>query len=194
MTAATLWWMKTNPFNPSNNPSCRTIQTRTGNRILLMLALVSTSLFFVGLENEVWWIGLCFVPCMSIEFRTNKPRDVISALVSIYDSKDLFVEELQVLLAQRLLSITKDNSNRVERQVQFGHLSLILSLWWLTIRRGGTSKFRTFDPETPLYECVKWCLRIWPIPSELMGMYNRKKRYALPKPLFSLGLSNGRIA
>jgi hypothetical protein len=57
--------------------------------------------------------------CMSIEFRTNKPSDVISTLVSIYDSKDLFVKELQVLLAQRLLAIPKDNSDRVEREVCF---------------------------------------------------------------------------
>ena len=70
---------------------------------------------------------ILFVSCISIEFRTNKPSDVISTLVSIYDSKDLFVKELQVLLAQRLLAITKDNSDRVEREVQFG-LSFILSL------------------------------------------------------------------
>ena len=70
---------------------------------------------------------ILLVPCISIEFRTNKPSDVISTLVSIYDSKDLFVKELQVLLAQRLLAITKDSSDRVEREVQFG-LSFILSL------------------------------------------------------------------
>ncbi|KJA24366.1 hypothetical protein HYPSUDRAFT_38802 [Hypholoma sublateritium FD-334 SS-4] len=49
------------------------------------------------------------------EFRTNKPSDVISTLVSIYDSKDLFVKELQVLLAQRLLAIS-DAGERVERE------------------------------------------------------------------------------
>ena len=51
-----------------------------------------------------------------VEFRTNKPSDVISTLVSIYDSKDLFVKELQVLLAQRLLAIS-DAGDRVEREV-----------------------------------------------------------------------------
>ncbi|KAK1228790.1 hypothetical protein PQX77_008171 [Marasmius sp. AFHP31] len=50
-------------------------------------------------------------------FRTNKPSDVISTLVSIYDSKDLFVKELQVLLAQRLLAITDDNTEKVEKEV-----------------------------------------------------------------------------
>lgn len=39
------------------------------------------------------------------DFRTNKSSDTISTLVSIYDSKDLFIKELQVLLAQRLLAI-----------------------------------------------------------------------------------------
>ena len=53
-----------------------------------------------------------------IAFRTNKPSDVISTLVSIYDSKDLFVKELQVLLAQRLLTLTKDDTERVEREVR----------------------------------------------------------------------------
>lgn len=54
---------------------------------------------------------------IALEFRTNKPSDVISTLVSIYDSKDLFVKELQVLLAQRLLAIS-DGGDRVEREVR----------------------------------------------------------------------------
>ncbi|KAJ6622570.1 ubiquitin-protein ligase [Mycena sp. CBHHK59/15] len=51
------------------------------------------------------------------DFRTNKPSDVISTLVSIYDSKDLFVKELQVLLAQRLLAITTIISRRWRRRL-----------------------------------------------------------------------------
>ncbi|PPR07923.1 hypothetical protein CVT24_000903 [Panaeolus cyanescens] len=66
------------------------------------------------------------------EFRTNKPSDVLSTLVSIYDSKDLFVKELQVLLAQRLLAITKDNTEQVEKErrnieilkIRFGEAAL----------------------------------------------------------------------
>ncbi|KAJ7274011.1 hypothetical protein C8J57DRAFT_1062796 [Mycena rebaudengoi] len=50
------------------------------------------------------------------DFRTNKPSDVISTLVSIYDSKDLFVKELQVLLAQRLLAINDDSVEKVEKE------------------------------------------------------------------------------
>ncbi|KJA15706.1 hypothetical protein HYPSUDRAFT_48102, partial [Hypholoma sublateritium FD-334 SS-4] len=49
------------------------------------------------------------------EYRTNKPSDVISTLVSIYDSKDFFAKELQDLLAQRLLAIS-DAGERVERE------------------------------------------------------------------------------
>jgi len=44
-----------------------------------------------------------------LDFRTNKPSDVVSTLVSIYDSKDLFVKELQSLLAQRLLLVRDGN-------------------------------------------------------------------------------------
>jgi len=56
------------------------------------------------------------------EFRANKPGDVLSTLVSIYDSQDLFVKELQVLLAQRLLSIpihsTSDNLNETTESIE----------------------------------------------------------------------------
>ncbi|EIW81206.1 ubiquitin-protein ligase [Coniophora puteana RWD-64-598 SS2] len=52
------------------------------------------------------------------DFRANKPSDVISTLVSIYDSKDLFIKELQVLLAQRLLAVTDGNYDRERRNVE----------------------------------------------------------------------------
>lgn len=54
---------------------------------------------------------------MRAEFRTNKPSDIISTLVSIYDSQELFVKELQVLLAQRLLAIKDGNFDREVRNV-----------------------------------------------------------------------------
>ncbi|CAE6344053.1 unnamed protein product [Rhizoctonia solani] len=38
------------------------------------------------------------------DFRTSKPGDIVSTLVSIYDSRDLFVKELQSMLGQRLLA------------------------------------------------------------------------------------------
>ena len=55
---------------------------------------------------------LVYLPDTFSDFRTSKPSDVISTLVSIYDSKELFVKELQVLLAQRLLTITDGNYDR----------------------------------------------------------------------------------
>ncbi|GAA5975169.1 hypothetical protein JCM11641_004375 [Rhodosporidiobolus odoratus] len=39
------------------------------------------------------------------DFRKSRGADIIQLLVSIYDTKDVFVKELQVLLAQRLLAI-----------------------------------------------------------------------------------------
>jgi hypothetical protein len=49
------------------------------------------------------------------DFRSNRPADIVSTLVSIYDSRDLFVKELQVLLAQRLLAVTNGNFDREVR-------------------------------------------------------------------------------
>lgn len=46
------------------------------------------------------------------DFRASKTSDIISTLVSIYDSKDLFIKELQVLLAQRLLALKDGNLDR----------------------------------------------------------------------------------
>ncbi|VDB91912.1 unnamed protein product [Peniophora sp. CBMAI 1063] len=52
------------------------------------------------------------------DFRANKPSDIISTLVSIYDSKDLFVKELQVLLATRLLAVTDGNYDKERRNIE----------------------------------------------------------------------------
>lgn len=46
------------------------------------------------------------------DFRASKSSDIISTIVSIYDTKDLFVKELQVLLAQRLLAAKDGNIDR----------------------------------------------------------------------------------
>ncbi|KAF8682314.1 Anaphase promoting complex (APC) subunit 2 [Rhizoctonia solani] len=43
------------------------------------------------------------------DFRTSKPGDIVSTLVSIYDSRDLFVKELQSMLGQRLLAVKDHN-------------------------------------------------------------------------------------
>ncbi|KIJ64413.1 hypothetical protein HYDPIDRAFT_175406 [Hydnomerulius pinastri MD-312] len=52
------------------------------------------------------------------DFRANKTSDIISTIVSIYDSKDLFIKELQVLLAQRLLAIKDGNLDRERRNIE----------------------------------------------------------------------------
>ncbi|KAI0322405.1 ubiquitin-protein ligase [Amylostereum chailletii] len=52
------------------------------------------------------------------DFRANKPSDVISTLVSIYDSKDLFIKELQVLLAQRLLTVADGDHEKERRNIE----------------------------------------------------------------------------
>lgn len=69
------------------------------------------------------------------DFRTNKPSDVISTLVSIYDSKDLFVKELQVLLTQRLLAVKDGN---YEREV-------CASFIWLEHSNDATSQRRNIE-------------------------------------------------
>ncbi|TFK95789.1 ubiquitin-protein ligase [Pterulicium gracile] len=64
------------------------------------------------------------------DFRLNKPSDIISTLVSIYDSKDLFVKELQVMLAQRLLGVRDEEGVERERRnieilkIRFGEAAL----------------------------------------------------------------------
>lgn len=59
----------------------------------------------------------------------NRASDIVQILVSIYDSKDVFVKELAVLLAQRLLSITDYELARELRNVdvlksRFGEASM----------------------------------------------------------------------
>lgn len=61
------------------------------------------------------------MPTLTADFRKSKGSDVIQLLVSIYDTKDVFVKELQVLLAQRLLLI-KDYA--LEREVRLLRLLL----------------------------------------------------------------------
>ncbi|KAI0345864.1 hypothetical protein BDW22DRAFT_1353469 [Trametopsis cervina] len=63
------------------------------------------------------------------DFRTNKPSDIISTLVSIYDSRDLFIKELQILMAQRLLAIKDGNFDKERRnlevlKIRFGEAQL----------------------------------------------------------------------
>ncbi|KAF8758283.1 Peptide transporter MTD1 [Rhizoctonia solani] len=61
-------------------------------------------------ENEqVLPIQALNEPYEDYNFRTSKPGDIVSTLVSIYDSRDLFVKELQSMLGQRLLAVKDHN-------------------------------------------------------------------------------------
>ena len=40
---------------------------------------------------------------MSLEYRKSKASDVIGSLISLYDSKDVFVKEFQNIMGDRLL-------------------------------------------------------------------------------------------
>ncbi|GAA5986672.1 hypothetical protein JCM10908_003852 [Rhodotorula pacifica] len=62
-------------------------------------------------------------------YRKSKGADVIQLLVSIYDTKDVFIKELQVLLAQRLLAIRdyaleKETKNLETLKTRFGEQAL----------------------------------------------------------------------
>jgi hypothetical protein len=48
------------------------------------------------------------------DYRKTTSGDIVSMLLNIYDTKEVFVKELQVILAERLLSSTEYN---VEREV-----------------------------------------------------------------------------
>lgn len=95
-----------------------------------MPVLVSAAYRMSSLYSNFW-----------TEFRANKPSDIISTLVSIYDSKELFVKELQVLLAQRLLAITDGN---FDKEVWGSTTSLIGVSWikWLQRRNLEILKIR----------------------------------------------------
>ena len=53
-----------------------------------------------------------------VNFRSETRKDLISTLVSIYDSKEVFIEELQVMLAQRLMSLKDYNLEKEIRNVE----------------------------------------------------------------------------
>jgi hypothetical protein len=82
-----------------------------------------------------------------IDFRANKPSDVVSTLVSIYDSKDLFVRELQVLLAQRLLAVTDGNYEKEVCLTRFILYLEILVIYDVNMDSVGIWRFSRFALE-----------------------------------------------
>ncbi|OCF34155.1 anaphase-promoting complex subunit 2 [Kwoniella heveanensis BCC8398] len=52
------------------------------------------------------------------EFRSGKMSDIVSTLVSIYETKDVIIQELQVLLATRLLAVKDYDAVREIRTIE----------------------------------------------------------------------------
>jgi anaphase-promoting complex subunit 2 len=50
------------------------------------------------------WLTRC-----DADFRSHRPLDIVSTLVSIYDSRDLFIKEVQSLISTRLLELKEGN-------------------------------------------------------------------------------------
>lgn len=75
-------------------------------------------------ENEVDDFrddNLCWIPApvnAPVNFARNSAADVIQLLVSIYDSKEAFVQELQALHATRLLRVTSYDYSREVRNIE----------------------------------------------------------------------------
>jgi len=92
------------------------------------------------------------------DFRTNKPSDTISTLVSIYDSKDLFVKELQVLLAQRLLAIQDGNFESKFLPSRFSAwFPVPLFGFRAAVYSGGTSRSLRFGSGKHHCRCARSC-------------------------------------
>lgn len=58
-------------------------------------------------------------------FRWNKPTDIVSTLVNIYDSRELFIRELSQLFSHRLMDIRDGN---LDGEVSSGPCTIIWCL------------------------------------------------------------------
>ena len=90
-----------NPFNQYKALRWMTTLTQIGNPSPSMLVQVK-----FHPSHRLWAL------IDAIDLRAKKPSDVVSTLVSIYDPKDIFVKEFQVLLSQRLLAVTDGNHEK----------------------------------------------------------------------------------
>lgn len=84
---------------------------------------------------------------------------MIQLLVSIYDTKDVFVKELQVLLAQRLLAI---RDYALEKEVRLKSILGVLTwpLTWCAPSRPKTSRRSRRALANKLYKAARSCSRI----------------------------------
>ena len=86
-------------------------------------------------------------------FRSGKSGDIVSTLVSIYDTREVIIKELQVLLATRLLAVKDYDAVREVRPLSVQNADI----------RFAQSSCSSYDLENPLYRFAMSCSRIWPI-------------------------------
>ncbi|KZT56877.1 hypothetical protein CALCODRAFT_542803 [Calocera cornea HHB12733] len=115
------------------------------------------------------------------DFRTTRPMDIVSTLVSIYDTQDLFIKELQHLLAARLLAVRNspldDEIGSVEKLKQrFGEAPLQVCAVMLKDMNDSRRTNTHLHGETPhpLYTTVISRLfwpTIQPVPLKMPGQF-----------------------
>ena len=66
-------------------------------------------------DNYTWTPAPVDAPA---DYSRNKAADIVQLLVSIYDTKELFIKELQHLLAERLLAIKSNGFERELRNIE----------------------------------------------------------------------------
>ncbi|KZP01469.1 ubiquitin-protein ligase [Calocera viscosa TUFC12733] len=115
------------------------------------------------------------------DFRTTRPMDIVSTLVSIYDTQDLFIKELQHLLAGRLLAVRNSPLDEEIRNVEmlkmrFGEAPLqvcAVMLKDMTDSRRTNTHLHGEEPH-PLYTTVISRLfwpTIQPVPLKMPGQF-----------------------
>jgi hypothetical protein len=82
---------------------------------LLVKKNLDISPIWNGNQRLLTLLRVSLLNCViDVDYRKTTTGDIISMLLNIYDTKEVFVKELQVILAERLL-LSKDYN--VEREV-----------------------------------------------------------------------------
>lgn len=79
----------------------KTLWIQSGNPSRWTLLQVSTSRLPISLSL----LSSDRVTSDEAEFRSGKAGDIVTTLVSIFETREVIISELQILLAQRLLSV-----------------------------------------------------------------------------------------
>ena len=86
-------------------------------------------------------------------FRSGKSGDIVSTLVSIYDTREVIIKELQVLLATRLFAVKDYDAVREVRPLHRQNAD----------SRSAQSNCSSYDLANLPYRFAMSCSRIWPI-------------------------------